>query len=199
MKKKTVLLFVFDGMADWGPSYALVGINKSKAYQIKTISIDKSPKMTMGGMSICPDLDFLPRTDLDDLDSSNTAMLILPGGTAWEGMKNQDIAALVYHCVENLIAVAAICNATLFMARLGLLDEVEHTSNDMDYLQTVVPPYGGIGLYRKAPSVTSKGIITASGKASMEFACDIFQSLDISENEALKEWFSGFQNKMVDF
>ena len=34
MRKKTVLFFVFDGMADWEASYALVGINKSDAYQI---------------------------------------------------------------------------------------------------------------------------------------------------------------------
>jgi len=38
--KKTVLLFVFDGFADWEPTYALVGINKSNSYNIKTIAID---------------------------------------------------------------------------------------------------------------------------------------------------------------
>ena len=125
MKKKTVYLFVFDGFADWEAAYALVGINLSKAFTIKTIAIDKTHKKSMGGVSIFPDLDFLPETDLCDIDQSNTAMLILPGGSAWEQKTNQSIAPLVLHCAEHGIPVAAICGATVFLADLGLLDAID--------------------------------------------------------------------------
>lgn len=199
MKKKTVLVFVFDGMADWEPSYALVGINKSNGYQIKTVAMEKSLKKTMGEISIWPDLDFFPEADLSDLDSSTTAMLILPGGTAWEERRNHEIADLVLHCVANRIPVAAICGATIFLAELGILDGVGHTSNDLEYLQAMVPAYAGRKYYRNEAAVSDRGIITASGTSPLEFAEAVFESLDILENERVKSWFGYFQNKMVNF
>ena len=192
MRKKTVLFFVFDGMADWEASYALVGINKSDAYQIKTIAIDKSPKTSMGGISIWPDLDFIPKADLSDLDTSNTAMLILPGGDAWEERKNRAIAELVTHCVGNHIPVAAICGATLFLADLGMLDQIEHTSNDLDYMKALVPDYRGSHLYRNEAAVTDHGVITAGGASPLKFASEVFEVLDIAENENVRQWFQYF-------
>src|SRR5258708_17847789 len=143
MDKKTVLFFVFEGMADWEASHALVGINKSDAFRVRTIAICKSPIKTMGGLTVCPDLDFFPEIDLQDLDALNTAMLILPGGNAWEEKKNQQVSRLVTHCADHQIPIAAICGATYFLADLGLLDEVEHTSNDLNYLQGISPDYQG--------------------------------------------------------
>src|SRR6478609_6047739 len=116
MRKKTCYLFVFDGFADWEASYAAVGITKSEYYQIKTIAIDKTKKESMGGLTVIPDYDFIPQVDLDDINSGNTGLLILPGGTAWEVKTNKRIAPLVKHCLENDIPVAAICGATLFLA-----------------------------------------------------------------------------------
>ena len=189
MKKKTVYLFVFDGFADWEPAYALVGINKSKAYTIKTIAIDKTHKKSMGGVSILPDLDFFPDTDLKDIDQSNTAMLILPGGAAWEEKINRSISPLVFHCAENGIPVAAICGATVFLADLGLLDDLDHTSNDLGYLGTYSTRYQGHTFYQYRPAVASEGVITAGGAAAVEFAAAIFDTLKISTHEAVRNWF----------
>jgi putative intracellular protease/amidase len=199
MKKKTVLFFLFDGFADWEASYALVGIGKSNSYTIKTIALTKSSRKSMGGMSLVPDLDFLPETDLKDIDSSNTAMLILPGGTAWEEKTNQAIAPLVVHCVENGIPVAAICGATVFLADLGLLDAIEHTSNDLSYLQAFSPEYQGHPFYQYQPVTVSQPIITASGTAAIEFAGAIFKSLGIIHHDQVQSWFEYFQNKAVNF
>jgi putative intracellular protease/amidase len=199
MKKKTVYLFVFDGFADWEPSYALVGINKSEAYNIKTIAIDKSPTKSMGGISIFPDLDFFPDTDLKDIDSSNTAMLILPGGAAWEEKTNQSVAPLVIHCVEQGIPVAAICGATIFLADLGVLDATDHTSNDLGYLQAFSSQYQGDTFYQYRPAVTGRQLITASGTAAIGFAEAIFEMLGITHLEPVKSWFQYFQNKTVNF
>jgi len=192
MKKKTVLLFVFEGFADWEPAYALVGISKSNAYQIKTIAMDKTPKKSMGGVSVLPDFDFLNGTDLKDLDDSNTAMLILPGGVAWEEKTNAGIAPLVEHCFANSIAVAAICGATIFLADLGLLNDLHHTSNDVGYLQSMSSVYRGHHFYQFKPSISAQNIITASGTASVEFAGAIFKALDISKDKAVSGWFQYF-------
>ena len=193
MKKKTVYLFVFDGFADWEASYTLVGINISKAYTIKTIAIDKTPRKSMGGVSILPDLDFLPDTDLNDIDQSNTAMLILPGGSAWEQKTNQSIAPLVLHCVENGIPVAAICGATIFLADLGLLDDSDHTSNDLGYLEAFSTRYQGQTFCQHRPAVACRGVITGSGAAAVEFAAAIFDTLKVSTYEAVRSWFQYFE------
>ncbi len=191
--KKNVLLFVFDGFADWEASYALVGINKSDVYQVKTIAVDLAPTESMGGITVLPDLDFLPESDLRDLDPSNTALLILPGGAAWVEGGNQEVADLVRHCVDQGIPVAAICGATIFLARLGLLNDVNHTSNDLGYLTALAPGYCGSRLYRNQPSIHDQGIITASGTGAVEFAGNIFEALDISTHEAVIGWFQYFE------
>jgi putative intracellular protease/amidase len=196
--KKRILYFVFDGLADWEASYALTGIEKSGMYSMKTIGFDKEIKRTMGGMSIVPDLDFIP-ADLGDIDFNNTAMLILPGGSAWEQKLNWQIVPLVEHCVQENIPVAAICGATIVLADLGFLENIEHTSNDIRYLEAFSPLYQGHALYQYQPCVNAGTLITASGTAALEFADEIFERLGIKNNSQLKEWFDYFRNKPVNF
>ena len=197
MNKKTVLLFVFDGFADWEPSYAMVGIRKSDCYTIKTIAIKKNPVISMGGMCIFPVLDFFPEVDLNDIDNTNTAMLILPGGTAWEENKNLSIKPLIAHCIHAQIPIAAICGATVFLADMGLLDTVDHTSNDLDYIKGMSPSYQGECFYQDKPCVIGDNIITATGTASIEFAKTIFEVLDIYDNVNTSLWFQYFDSVAV--
>ena len=195
--KKNILLFVFDGFADWEAAYAATGITKSGQYNLKTLALDKNPKRSMGGMLVHPDLDFFPETDLKDIDKSTTAMLILPGGTSWEEGENLAIVDLVLHCVQHHIPVAAICGATFFLADLGLLNNIGHTSNDVNYLRYVSPLYRGEDRYINRPSVRSTGIITANGTAPIEFAKDIFVELGISDHENVSAWFHYFEKAVV--
>ena len=193
MTKKTVYYFVFDGLADWEASHALTGISKSNKFRIKSIALDKTPKRTMAGVCILPDVDFIPWVDLHDVDASNTAMLILPGGTAWREDMNQGIADLVLHCIRQEIPVAAICDATTFLAGLQVLDHVEHTSNDYEYLQVMAPHYNGGNYYRVRQAVRDNGIITANGTAAIEFAHEIFETLEIYDDENVQQWFHYFE------
>lgn len=197
MNKKNVLLYVFDGFADWEASYATVGIAKSLTHRIKTMALDKSPVCSMGGINIFPDTDFIPETDLPDIDSSTTSMLILPGGDSWLSNQNPDLYLLVTHCIQQNIPVAAICGATVFLANNGLLNAVHHTSNDLEWLKAVSSHYNGESFYQCQPYVKDKGIITASGINPVEFAESIFETLQIADQPAVKIWFQYFQNKTV--
>jgi putative intracellular protease/amidase len=210
---KTCYLFIFDGFADYETSLAAVGIRRSDGYQLKTIAISKEPVRSMSGMTIIPDLDFMPDTDLEDIDKDNTGMLILPGGRAWErkGMRstqkvpgsgrgmpeNELITPLVAHCLLHGIPVAGICGATLFLAELGLLNRTVHTSNSMDYLTANSSVYHGQSLYRPAPSVRTEHLITANGTAAVEFAHDIFETLGIVEDQNVSGWFQYFQRELA--
>lgn len=196
-RKRTCYLFVFDGFADYEVSLAAAGIRKSDNYQLKTIAIKKELVRSMSGMTIMPDLDFMPDTDLEDIDRDNTGMLILPGGRAWELRKNELITPLVAHCLLHGIPVAGICGATIFLAELGLLNRAEHTSNHIDWLSANSKVYRGQALYRATPSVRTEMLITANGTAATEFAQDIFESLVIGENEKVAEWFQYFHKEVA--
>jgi putative intracellular protease/amidase len=196
MQKQTAHLFVFDSLSDWEPCFAIVGINnptfqKDPArYCIKTVGIATKPVMTMGGVTILPDM------VLHELDPSESALLILPGGEAWDAGRNRDAIdkALAFLAAEK--PVAAICGATAALARAGALDKRRHTSNSADYLQAT--GYQGGSLYVNEPAVTDGPVITAAGIAPIEFAHHIFRKLDLFAPATLEAWFKLFKTGNVE-
>jgi hypothetical protein len=110
MDREIVYLFVFDTLADWEVGYAIAGINNPdfqkhpNRYCVQTVGLTGEPVTTIGGMTILPDL------ALDEVETS--AMLILPGGEAWDEGKNTEILekAREFHAAN--IPIAAICGAT---------------------------------------------------------------------------------------
>ena len=88
MKKTTVHLFVFDSMSDWEYGYLAAGINNPQfqkspgQFRLRTVSLSEKPVITMGGLRVTAEL------RLDRLRPRNSAMLVLPGGTAWDKKKN---------------------------------------------------------------------------------------------------------------
>ena len=188
---KIIYLFLFGTLSDWEIGYVAAGINNPMMqanpgkYQLKTFSINGKPVRTIGGLLITPDL------SLNEVADSDAEMLILPGGTSWEEGGNQEVALLAKKFHENQIKVAAICGATLGLAKIGLLDSLKHTSNSKDYLLN--SQYQGADYYVDVLSVSDKGVITASGTASLEFAREIFKELNLYTTEALEAWYKLFK------
>jgi putative intracellular protease/amidase len=135
---------------------------------------------TTGGVRILPDL------ALDEVDPKQSAMLILPGGHAWDQGKNREAVELARRFLEARVPVAAICGATAGLARGGLLDTRPHTSNMKGYLQAT--GYGGGPFYRDEAAVTDGDLITASGTNPVDFAHAIFQRLELYAPEVLEAW-----------
>jgi putative intracellular protease/amidase len=92
------------------------------------------------------------------------------------------------------IPIAAICGATLFLADIGFLDNIKHTSNAREYLIAMSPGYKGKDNYQEKRAVYDDNIITASGIAPIEFAREIFLKLAIYEPAIVKKWFQLFKN-----
>ena len=193
---KIIYLFLFDTLSDWEIGYVTAGISNPmmqtspEKYKLKTFSMDGKPVLTMGGLLITPDL------SVDDVMVSDAEMLILPGGTGWDEGKNQEAALLAKKLYEKHIKVAAICGATFGLAKVGLLDSVHHTGNSKDYLLNSL--YHGSKYYLDVLSVSDKGIITASGTASLEFAREIFKELDLYTAEVLEAWYKLFKTGSPD-
>lgn len=191
VKAETVHLFVFDTLADWEPGFAIAGINRAAfqtqpgRYVVKTVGLDVAPVTTMGGVTILPDM------TLAQLNADESAMLILPGGDAWDEEQNLEAAHKAREFLAVGVPVAAICGATAGVARAGILDRHRHTSNAPEYLQAT--GYRGAAHYCHEPAVTDGELITAGGTAAMEFAYHIFRKLDLYEPATLEAWYGLFK------
>jgi putative intracellular protease/amidase len=190
MSKPFVHLFVFDTLADWEPSFAIAGINNpafggGARYQVKTVGVDRAPVVTMGGITILPDM------ALGELDAAESAMLILPGGDRWDADEPAEVLPHVGRFLAAGVPVAAICGATAGLARAGFLDTVAHTSNAREYLEAT--GYGGAARYRDEPAVAGGNLITAGATGSLEFAAQIFRRLGIYPDAVVDAWYGLFK------
>jgi putative intracellular protease/amidase len=192
MSIRTVHLFVFDTMADWEAAYAVAAINHPRfqadpgRFRVVTAAATLAPVVTMGGVRIQPDV------TLDSIDPGSSVMLILPGGCAWEGGGNAEALQLASRFIAAEVPVAAICAATLALARAGLLDHLRHTSNAREYL--ISSGYRGTAFYCGVPAVTDGNVITATGLAPVDFAREIFKALNLYSPATIENWYAMFKH-----
>ena len=187
---KEVLVFIFDGFADWEPAYICAELNApDTVYTVKTISFDKKAKVSMGGFHVIPDY------AINDYPS-DFSLLILTGGTAWIEQKNNGILPVVDYAISKHIPVGAICNAVNFMAENGYLDKIKHSGNTLEFMKAQAPHYKGDDNFLEVQAVCDSNIITANGSATLEFAKKIMELLDVKSEQARLEWYqlnkSGF-------
>lgn len=185
---KKVYVLVFDGLADWEIGLISYELNSRNGIPVETVGWDLEPVRTGGGLRILPD------GVLSDIRPEGTALLILPGGEMWHGPFDQELGELVLRLHAAGVPVGAICGATVFLARSGLLKaDIQHTSNSLAYLQEMAPEYGDEAYYREAYAVSDQGVITAGGLASVEFAYHILKTLGVYDEGVLAE-FAEFWN-----
>ena len=133
--KKEILVFIINGYADREPAYVCAELNSSDTdYVVRTIVLDKNPKVSMGGFHVL--LDYA----VDDYPTK-FSLLILVGGRAWAEQKNNDVFPLVEYAVKHHIPVGVICNAVNFMAENGL-NEIKHSGNTLEYIKSQAPLQG---------------------------------------------------------
>jgi len=179
---------VFDGFADWEPAFALAELRRSGGLEVVTVGFDRTPIRSMGGLQVVPD-----RT-LAEIDPAAVRLILLPGGDLWEGQyPRAELETLLHDLQRTRVPIAAICGATLALARAGLLDDRRHTSNELAYLEGMVPEYAGASRYVDALAVRDDGLITASGVGATEFAREIFEELEVFSAADRPIWYHLFK------
>lgn len=185
---KKIYIYLFDGYSDWEIAYLTPELNKSEKHELIYISENADSVISMGGLHVQPSKS-LHEIDLEELD-----LLILPGGELWEKGKPTEIQKLIMDVNASEKPIAGICAATTFLGKLGLLDDIKHTSNDLDYLKAISPEYKGEKHYQNTLAITDKNIITANGIAPIEFAREVFKTLELYDKDSLEKWFQLFKN-----
>jgi putative intracellular protease/amidase len=131
-----IYFFAVPGFADWEPAHALAEVRRHGGYRVETLAVTPGPVQSMGGLTV------QPTRLLADLDRDDVALLLLPGGDCWE---REPVAPALAHALRSLdsqgVPIAAICGATVAIARAGLIRGRRHTSNGLAYLQQQVSDY----------------------------------------------------------
>lgn len=184
--KKTILFVILQQYADWEAAYITSAINMlgQGQYDIKTVSLSKDCVQSIGGFKVLPDY------DISSIPNDYEA-LILIGGMTWRNENAKQIKALVNDCYQKGKILAGICDASAFLATTGVLNEVNHTSNDLnDLKQWAGSAYTGEKNYIAKQAIRDKNIITANGTAPLEFAKEILIALNVANEQAITEWYN---------
>lgn len=181
-EKKDVLVFVFEGFADWESAYVCTELNGSARYRVRTVGLDGEPVRSMGGLRVVPDCTVAEHPH-------DFAALLLIGGNVWLDGSNDAVLPLVEEALDSGAAVGGICNAASFLAEHGFLDERAHTGNTLEYLKQCAPHYRGDALFREEQAVADRGVVTANGAGTLEFACAVLSLLEAKPDDDVREWY----------
>lgn len=186
---KNVVLYLTPTMADWEYGYLTAGLAMADeahpgTFPVLTASEDGGSVLTKGRLRVQSE------TALAALAPADISLLVLPGADTWaEG--HVEVLDLARRCLDDGVPVAAICGATLGLARVGLLNERAHTSNAPEFLSGL-PAYTGGSHYREARTVVDSGLITAPATAPVDFARAVFEILDAFPPPVLESWYGLF-------
>lgn len=195
MKKRKCFFFVFNGYADWEPALAIAALNKYSDFSIHPFSIDGKAVESLGGLQI------LPQKSLSDIIATEIDLLILPGGDSWDQGLNDSIVPLIQKLMRRRASIAAICDATVLLAKHGYLDTTWHTSNGMHYLEQKVASYKGKHYFENLPCVVDGNLITANGAGMIEFAIEILRHEEVMDEVTIERVYElyksgGVQNRL---
>ena len=183
-------IYILNTLADWEIGYLTAEL-KSGRYLDKTrpsvelIKIGNTTESikTMGGITIAPD------ESIDNIRFKEDDLLILPGADTWMEEENKKIIDIVSGIIDKKVIIAAICGATVALANRGILNDRNHTSNDMEFLKMFCPEYTGENFYLNQPAVTDNNLITASGITPLEFSYEVLKRINVMKAETLEAWY----------
>ncbi len=167
----TIAVALTDRYADWEVALLMAEGRSFLGIDFVVATPAARPVTSMGGMTATP------KAAIETLDPTAFDALVVCGGEIWQTQAAPDISATIRAFSNAGKLVAGICAATLALARAGVLNEVAHTSNALELLETT-EAYRGRERYRRiASAVRDANIITAAGTAPTTFTAEIFRAL----------------------
>ena len=193
--RKEVLFVLIEEYADWEFALLAPGLRRGfgiwePQYDVRTVAADAGPVMSIGGVRCLPDYTF--ETIPDDY-----AALVLVGCMNWWGEEARRVLPLVEQAQARQIVVGAICDASAFLGAHGFLNDVDHTSNGLAYLQNRAgSAYSGAARYRSVPSVRDGNLVTANGVGFVDFTCNMLAALNATQAGEIEAMRAAFTSGM---
>lgn len=184
-----LMIYLPNGFADWEGAF-LTAEWRQTGCTLLYVTEDGKPVTSIGGLKAQPD------RALDEVKPSDICGLVLIGSDDWpDATKNKSVLAFAKQVHAAAKPVAAICAATVALARTGLMDTHKHTSNSLGSLKEMVPDYKGEKSYQDLNAVCDGNIITAPGVAPLDFAVEVLRHFHIFSEEYLKCWYDMNKNQ----
>ena len=181
---KEILFVLLPEFADWEAAPLAAAIQQNAAFCVKTAAPTREPVRSIGGFSVVPDYELCEAEHID------FAGLVLIGGKSWREADAETVKPLIRLAVERQLPIGAICDATVFLGAMGVLNEISHTSNLLEDLKNYAgTSYTGDARYICRQAVRDGLVVTANGTANLEFAKELLPLLGaMSETEA-EQWY----------
>lgn len=184
--KKTIIFVLLNEFADWEFSYLAAKLNDVSflgKYEVKTLSLTTDPIKSIGGLTVIPDYSITHFP----LDFSG---LVLIGGSSWRKDESKLITRIIDKGLDNNVPIGAICDATTFLGKNRYLNNVSHTSNQLEDLKSYAKgDYTNEQAYILEQAVSDQNIITANGTASLEFAKQYYLALEPEAKDEIEQWY----------
>ncbi|MDE4085337.1 glutamine amidotransferase [Planococcus maritimus] len=193
-----VLFVLLDEYADWEAGSLAAALNEEpegdgRRFDVKTVSLTKDPVKSIGGFTVVPDY------SIDDAPEE-FAGLILIGGNSWRKDGSERVMELIDKAIRQQAVIGAICDASVFLGKNGLLNDVPHTSNHLEDLQeTAGDRYTSESHYLQQQAVRSGQLITANGSAFLEFGKEVLEALNAAPQAEIDEWYGFFKQGYHDY
>lgn len=171
---------VYISQAVASDEYAL---KENPKYVNKVVAPTMDPVKSIGGFRTVPDYSFGTMPE-------DYAALVLIGGFGWATSIADKVVPIVKRAIEKGKVVGAICNAASFLAKHGFLNDISHTGNGIEQLQTWGGEnYTNVSGYVNAQAVSDSNIVTANGSATLEFAKELLLLLENDTPERIEMYY----------
>ncbi|MCS7459079.1 DJ-1/PfpI family protein [Paenibacillus doosanensis] len=174
----TIVCFISEEFADFEITLALHKIKNVGRRTVMTAGYELQPVVSESGLFYMPDRTVQDALRLDDIEA-----LIIPGGPIRE--QREELTALIRKLDEERTLLAAICNGPQYLGRAGVLDGTDFTTScSPERIQAlgVQDPFPRRS-YVNRRVVRSGHIITAQGRAFVDFSFALFDYLNIYEGQ----------------
>lgn len=152
--------------------------------------VNKVVAPTLDIVRSCSGFHTLPDYSFDTMPDYYAA-LVLIGGFGWlDEQEANKVVPIVNHAKENGIIIGAICNAASFLAKHGFLNNIKHTGNGLEQLQS----WGGNNYtnaagYINEQAVSDHRVVTANGSGYLEFAKELLILLENDTTEQIERFY----------
>ncbi|MEA5456078.1 DJ-1/PfpI family protein [Sinomonas sp. JGH33] len=196
-----VVFYLPEGMADWEVGYLMSELRQrevtERPAEIVVATATGGAVTSMGGLRVTPD------GPLETLTDEPFDALVLCGGASWfDDDANKAALGLAAQRKREGRLVAGICGAVDAMGGAGLLDDVDHTGNELGQLEKW-PGYHGRDRFVSEPHAvrarTPAGgtIVTAGSWAPTDFAAAVMEELGALSHERSELWLRFWRDRDV--
>ena len=163
--KPRIDILLLDPFADWEVGYFTASVRDFFGADTAYYSPDGQSVCSEGGLAVQPQAAFA------DLRPGDARAIVICGSGGWQKRDAPDVSDLLRQALAAGSVVGAICGGTLPLARAGLFDDREHTSNSLDFLTENAWGYAGEARYREVnDAVVSADVVSAPATAPVAFA-----------------------------